>query len=122
MADTDDSGDLDCMITHRTKFSKQPPRFGRAITYHIKPGPTIDTTEFTVDDDYSHVSQAHFLFSDYKDCILMELPIYDKPECVLWTKEKNADNVPAICKQQLEEKCENATISYDEKTCNPVGL
>uniref|UniRef100_A0A131YQF8 Lipocalin n=1 Tax=Rhipicephalus appendiculatus TaxID=34631 RepID=A0A131YQF8_RHIAP len=134
MADNDDSGDLNCMTAVRTKFSKKPPVFvyasfmkgrkgdNRTITYHIKPGPTIDTTEFTVDDDYDHTSQAHYLFSDYKNCIIMELPIYGKQECVLWTRAKKADNVPAICKEQLQEKCKNAVISYDENTCGPLSL
>ncbi|KAL1439528.1 hypothetical protein MTO96_001293 [Rhipicephalus appendiculatus] len=134
LADTDEDGDLDCMAAVRRKYSKDPPRVVfdsfikspngdiRSITYHIKPGPTIDSVEFTVNDDYDHVFEAHFFFSDYKDCLIMELPIDNKPMCVMWTLETFAGNIPAICTEQLLANCEDAVLSYDEDTCGPFGF
>ncbi|XP_049517579.1 uncharacterized protein LOC125943156 [Dermacentor silvarum] len=131
MAATNDDGEFDCMTAVRTVFSEDPPSIvyesllkghnaekNRTITYHIKPGPTSDTTEFTVNNDFENTLQAHFLFSNYKDCIIMELPIYDKQVCVMWTLETLADDVPSICTEQLKT---TATMPDRPMTRKPVA-
>ncbi|KAL3218061.1 hypothetical protein MRX96_031848 [Rhipicephalus microplus] len=134
LADTDWDGDLDCMVAVRREYSNDPPRVVfdtfmkrpngeiRQITYRIKPGPTIDSVEFTVNDDYDHVFEGHFFFSDYKDCLIMEFPIDNKPMCAMWTLKTIAGDIPAICTEKLQASCEGAVIAYDEDTCGPLGL
>ncbi|KAH8009665.1 hypothetical protein HPB51_018962 [Rhipicephalus microplus] len=134
LADTDRDGDLDCMAAVRREYSNDPPRAVfdsfmkrpngeiRKITYHVKPGPTIDSVELTVNDDYDHVSEGRFFFSDYKDCVIMEFPIDNKPMCVMWTLKTMAGDIPAICTEKLQASCEDAVLAYDEDTCGPLGI
>ncbi|KAL1439532.1 hypothetical protein MTO96_038703 [Rhipicephalus appendiculatus] len=88
--DVDGDGDLDCVTAVRTEFSEDPLETTfvlqfkglggnrpQNISFHIKPGRTPDATRFTVGDDYDFVQDAHFYYTNYKNCAVMEQPFRD---------------------------------------------
>ncbi|KAH6937727.1 hypothetical protein HPB50_003716 [Hyalomma asiaticum] len=85
--DVDRDGDLDCVAAVRTEFIEEPLEttyvlffegLGKHqpfnLTYDIRPGPTPDKTHFTVGDDYDLVQEAHFDYTDYQNCVIMDYP------------------------------------------------
>uniref|UniRef100_A0A6M2D4B8 Putative lipocalin-5 1 n=1 Tax=Rhipicephalus microplus TaxID=6941 RepID=A0A6M2D4B8_RHIMP len=125
--DMDQDGDLDCVSAIRTQFDKSEPSATyvwmfkgnnpRNVTFHIKPGPTFDTSTYTMDDDYEHEYHANFYFSDYKNCVIFGMPHLDTDECMLWVTKKVKDDVPPICTDKYKENCDMQVMAYDQETC-----
>ncbi|XP_077491729.1 uncharacterized protein LOC144102299 [Amblyomma americanum] len=125
--DADLDGDLDCVSAKRTQYDKDARtatyvwmlkgNSPKNVTYHIKRGPTFDTSTYTIDDDYEHEYNAHFYFSDYKSCVIFGMPYKDREECTLFVSRDVKDNVPKICEEKFVENCDLKVIAYDKDTC-----
>ncbi|XP_065282267.1 uncharacterized protein [Dermacentor albipictus] len=125
--DEDQDGDLDCVSTVRTQFDKSIPSATyvwmfkgnnpRNVTFHIKPGPTFDTSTYTMDDDYEHEYNAYFYYSDYENCVIFGMPHLDRDECMLWVTKRVKDEVPQICTDKYIENCDMQVMAYDKDSC-----
>ncbi|XP_077519953.1 uncharacterized protein LOC144129741 [Amblyomma americanum] len=125
--DEDQDGDLDCVRAKRTQFDKDAPSVTyvwlikghnpRNITFHVKPGPTPDTSSYTMDEDYDHEYIAHFFYSDFKSCVIHDFPHKDKEECMMWVSVEAVDNIPQICTDKYLENCDVQIMVYDKDSC-----
>uniref|UniRef100_A0A131Z7L3 Lipocalin n=1 Tax=Rhipicephalus appendiculatus TaxID=34631 RepID=A0A131Z7L3_RHIAP len=128
--DIDGDGDLDCVTAVRTEFSENPQETTYALLlkgptgnqtrnmmYHIKPGPTPDTTHFTVDDDNDLVLEAQLYYTDYRNCVVMGYPFEGIPECLLWTTKNHSADVPQYCMLEYKKFCKDAGMPFDEESC-----
>ncbi|KAL1439533.1 hypothetical protein MTO96_001298 [Rhipicephalus appendiculatus] len=128
--DIDGDGELDCVTAVRTELSEDPLETTyvllfkgiggnepRNISFHIKPGRTSDATSFTIDDDSDFVQDAHFHYTNYQNCAVMEQPFRGVHECVLWTTSDTFAEVPEDCMLEYKNSCKDATKAYDEDSC-----
>ncbi|XP_077494796.1 uncharacterized protein LOC144105552 isoform X2 [Amblyomma americanum] len=132
--DIDKDGDLDCLAATRTEFSMDPPRATYILafkganghitnfTYHLRQGPTPDTNVVVINNDNDHPLTNHYFYSDYKNCIVLEFPILNHQECVLWVTRAATENTPQICIDQFQDNCDDGTLTYDKDTCADMVL
>ncbi|KAL1478603.1 hypothetical protein MTO96_034963 [Rhipicephalus appendiculatus] len=128
--DIDGDGDRDCVTAVRTEFSEEPQKATyvlqfkglggtqpRNVTFHITPGSTPDTNQFTLDDDYDFVQVARFYYTNYKNCAVMDHPFENVHECILWTTSESFHDIPEDCMIEYEKTCKDAAKPYDEDSC-----
>lgn len=126
--DEDHDDDLDCESTERMEldmdtrsatylwmFKAHTGRYKKNITLRFLPGPSPDKSLFTL-DNHPTKYLAHFVYTDYKDCFVVDLPLHGNQECILWvTSGINA--APRNCIEQFDDICHIQTWAFDEETC-----
>ncbi|KAK8786600.1 hypothetical protein V5799_023625 [Amblyomma americanum] len=131
--DEDLDGDLDCLSSVRTDFDKESQKASytwflmgknghsrKNMTLHLRPGATPDKAVFTVDDSDGPWETAEFVYSDYQDCNIVDLPYEGTEQCIMWVSDEVKDDVPQECKDQFEYLCEIEVMAYDKDSCNAV--
>ncbi|XP_077512459.1 uncharacterized protein LOC144123516 [Amblyomma americanum] len=133
--DLDKDGDLECLTAERTEFKEDPlsatyifsfkglkGHEKRDIIFRVYPGTTPDTNVFTMNDDNDHRLTNHFIYSDYKNCAVMEFPFDNRQECTLWVSPEVKDGVPQSCIDQYHEYCGDGVMAYNKETCAQLDL
>ncbi|XP_077486800.1 uncharacterized protein LOC144098143 [Amblyomma americanum] len=86
------------------------------VVIHLSAGDTPDKVIFTLNDDFKQSWVAHFVYTDYKDCVIVEIP-YDGDQCQLWVSKRVKDNVPQHCLNHLEDICDVSVKEYSKESC-----
>ncbi|XP_037518437.1 uncharacterized protein LOC119395519 [Rhipicephalus sanguineus] len=131
--DADDDGDLDCMFVVRRYVDEEsktasymwvlPSVNGIPAenhTYYWREGLTPDKPVFTVDDGASGEQTAHFIYTNYENCAVADIPFKNKPNCGLWVIKDALHSIPQECEDHFEDNCDMTVPVYDEETCKGV--
>ncbi|XP_077547636.1 uncharacterized protein LOC144159841 [Haemaphysalis longicornis] len=103
--DQDKDGDLDCVYSKRVNYDETTHE--AAYTWFLQ-GDNDKGTEYA----------ATVHYSDYKDCLIIELPFHTTLECVLWISVEVKDNIPQTCIDMYEDNCDNTPPIYSQNTCD----
>ncbi|XP_037510177.1 uncharacterized protein LOC119386954 [Rhipicephalus sanguineus] len=130
--DIDEDGDLDCVSTVQEDYDESVPSVtyvwllkgingheARNISFYVRSGDAPDEFLFKDKNDNKPLQTGRYIYSDYKDCLILEMPYQNSQECMLWISWEVKDNIPKICTDYFEDNCEDSKISYDEATCSP---
>ncbi|XP_077512303.1 uncharacterized protein LOC144123328 [Amblyomma americanum] len=60
------------------------------------------------------------MYTDYKDCVVMEFPFEDHQECLMWVTSEVKDKVPHYCTDQYQDNCEDGVKAYDKESCGEL--
>ncbi|XP_077488708.1 uncharacterized protein LOC144099353 isoform X2 [Amblyomma americanum] len=129
ITDIDNDNILDCLTAKRKDFDPE----AKTVTYvwslnggegnnryhvafHHTAGATPDATNFTVGKDSDNVEVAHFLYSDNKDCAIVDVPHFGD-ECVLFVSQEKENDVPEICLEHFADICGDAIAVRDRHRC-----
>ncbi|KAL1478602.1 hypothetical protein MTO96_034962, partial [Rhipicephalus appendiculatus] len=131
--DADDDGDLDCLFVVRQYVHEDsktasymwvlPPVNGRQAenhTYYWREGLTPDKPVFTADDGADGEQTAHFIYTNYENCAVADIPFKNKPNCGLWVTKDALHSIPQECEDQFEDNCDMTVLVFDEETCKGV--
>ncbi|KAK8782416.1 hypothetical protein V5799_016242 [Amblyomma americanum] len=66
--------------------------------------------------DSDNVEVAHFRYTDYKDCAIVEVPHFGD-ECVLFVSKEKENDVPASCLEQFSDICGEAISLRERHPC-----
>ncbi|XP_077545739.1 uncharacterized protein LOC144158606 [Haemaphysalis longicornis] len=129
--DQDEDGDLDCVTSTRTNIDVEANTATyvwslqggnghekRNITFNLKPGPTPDSAVYTPEDDKSKEELVSFIYTDYKDCVIVEMPFKNHLECMLWVSDEVKDNIPQLCLDMFEDICDDKISAYSRDMCD----
>ncbi|KAH6928775.1 hypothetical protein HPB50_019475 [Hyalomma asiaticum] len=86
------------------------------VALHLSAGDSPDRVVLTVNNDTEHSTVAHFVYTDYKECVIVELS-YDGDQCQLWVSADVKDDVPQHCLDQLEDICDVSEEEYSKELC-----
>ncbi|KAH7962458.1 hypothetical protein HPB52_016211 [Rhipicephalus sanguineus] len=118
--DVDKDGDLDCLSTVRIDYDKDASTATYVWLLRSLNGHDANVKKYFIyiiaADEPLQIGTYHY--SDYKNCIVMEMPYHGDDECVLWVSEKAIDDVPQACQDHYEDNCEDAKLSYDKDSCS----
>lgn len=133
MLDTDNDGDLDCLVTVRSNYNEEahkatytwllPGLHGHKkenITFNLREGATPDKPVYTPLDGDGTDKIANFIYSDYHKCTVLDIPYKNKQECILWVTKEALKDIPQYCYDHFEDNCDTKVEAYDEETCRPV--
>ncbi|KAH8009663.1 hypothetical protein HPB51_018960 [Rhipicephalus microplus] len=122
--DQDLDGDLDCVQSVRTYLDPEAHEATYVwilkglngmkpenLTFHLKPGATADTSVFTMDNDNTEQT-LDFLYTDYKDCLVVKIPYKGEEQCMLWVADARKDDIPQSCVDYYEDNCDAEKTSY----------
>ncbi|XP_077552799.1 uncharacterized protein LOC144167402 isoform X2 [Haemaphysalis longicornis] len=125
--DQDLDGDLDCLYAVRTamdldartatyvfKFGGRNGKDKQSFILHAKPGPAPETVLVTEGDGDEEENIATVAYAEYKTCSVWQVPIMNRPECILWTPPETLNAIPQTCMDQFREICELGVPVYDE--------
>uniref|UniRef100_A0A034WXA3 Lipocalin 24 n=1 Tax=Rhipicephalus microplus TaxID=6941 RepID=A0A034WXA3_RHIMP len=121
--------EFQCLTNKRTELdmqAKKAPyvwifkggngRTRKNVALHLSAGDAPDRAVFTLDDDTKNTKVAHFVYTDYKDCVIVEIP-YDGDQCQLWVSKEVEDDVPQHCLDHLEDICDVTEEEYSKELC-----
>ncbi|KAL3246724.1 hypothetical protein MRX96_057455 [Rhipicephalus microplus] len=130
--DVDNDGDLDCVSTITEDYDESVPSItyvwllkgvngheAKNISYYVRSGNAPDEFLFKDKNDNKPLQIGRYVYSDYKDCLILEMPYGSSQECMLWISWEVKNNIPKVCMDQLEDNCEGSKLSFDEATCSP---
>ncbi|KAL3246725.1 hypothetical protein MRX96_057456 [Rhipicephalus microplus] len=130
--DVDQDGDLDCVSAVQEDYDESVPSVtyvwilkgvngheAKNISYYVRRGDAPDEFLFKDKNDEKPLQTGRCIYSDYKNCVLIELPYGSSQECMLWISWEVKNNVPKACTDEFEEYCGDSKLSYDEATCSP---
>ncbi|XP_037562330.1 uncharacterized protein LOC119441786 [Dermacentor silvarum] len=130
--DVDNDGDLDCLTTTEVDYDASVPSAvyiwflqgvngheGRNITYYVRPGDGPGQLLLKDQNVDGPLQTATIFYSDYKDCVVVDLPYENSQECMLWISWEVKNNVPQRCIDEYDGSCENAKQTFDDETCSP---
>ncbi|XP_075538244.1 uncharacterized protein LOC142572780 isoform X1 [Dermacentor variabilis] len=130
--DIDNDGDLDCVTATQQDYNASVPSVtyvwhlqplngheARNIYFYVRPGDGPGQILFKDKNVDGPLQEGTMLYSDYKDCIVLDLPYGGYQECMLWISWEANNNVPQRCTDEYEDKCEDAKQAFDEETCSP---
>ncbi|XP_077486799.1 uncharacterized protein LOC144098142 [Amblyomma americanum] len=86
------------------------------VVIHLSAGDTPDKVIFTLNDDSIQRWEAHFVYTDYKNCAIVEIP-YNGEQCQLWVSKRVKENVPQHCLDQLKDICDISVEEYSKESC-----
>ncbi|KAH6938105.1 hypothetical protein HPB50_006782 [Hyalomma asiaticum] len=86
------------------------------VTLNLRAGDSPDKVIFTLDNDQDNSYMAHFVYTDYDSCVIVEIP-YDGDQCQLWVAAEYKYNIPQHCLEQLEDICDVSKAVYEEELC-----
>ncbi|XP_077544641.1 uncharacterized protein LOC144157742 [Haemaphysalis longicornis] len=128
--DQDEDGDLDCVTAERLEYDFEASTATyawllaggnghekRNITFQLKPGPTLDTAIYTLDDDESKHYIVKYPYADYENCLIAELQYRGLPECMLWVTREVKDNIPQKCIDIFTYYCDQGVSLYSQDMC-----
>ncbi|XP_049517682.1 uncharacterized protein LOC125943185 [Dermacentor silvarum] len=131
--DVDNDGDLDCAMMVRLDLDQDrkttsymmllPSVNGHPAenhTYYAKEGLTPDMLFFTKDDGADGEQTVNFIYTNYKNCIVVDFPFNMRQSCGLWVTKDALISLPQECFDQFEDNCDTAVAVFDEETCNGV--
>uniref|UniRef100_A0A023GD09 Putative lipocalin-2 1 n=1 Tax=Amblyomma triste TaxID=251400 RepID=A0A023GD09_AMBTT len=129
ITDIDNDEILDCLTAKRKDFDPEAKTVTyvwslnggegnkrKHVAFHHTAGATPDATNFTVGKDSDKVEVAHFRYTDYKDCAIVEVPHFGD-ECVLFVSQEKENDVPASCMEQFSDICGEAISLRDKHVC-----
>ncbi|KAH7961748.1 hypothetical protein HPB52_011864 [Rhipicephalus sanguineus] len=129
MFDTDKDGDLDCLATVRSNFDEEghkatytwllPGLNGhekKNITFDLREGASPDKPIYTPEDGDGSDKVANFIYSDNKQCTVLEIPYKNELQCILWVNPKIVKDVPQHCLDYYEDNCDMPNPAYDDET------
>ncbi|XP_065281103.1 uncharacterized protein [Dermacentor albipictus] len=132
LSDIDNDGDLDCVTTTQDNYnaSVQSATYvwhlqavngheARDIYFYVRPGDAPGQILFKNENVDGPLQEGTVFYSDYKDCVVVDLPYGNSQECMLWVSWEAKNNVPQRCRDEYEDKCEDAKEAFDEETCSP---
>ncbi|XP_037510179.1 uncharacterized protein LOC119386960 isoform X1 [Rhipicephalus sanguineus] len=127
--DADQDGDLECVMMLKEHLDQNkkttsyvmllPPLNGRPAenhTYHAREGAAPDKLLFTLDDGVDEQS-VNFIYTNYKNCVVVDIPFKNKQSCGLWVKKDALHSLPQECLDQFEDNCDMAFSRFDDETC-----
>ncbi|XP_054932617.1 uncharacterized protein [Dermacentor andersoni] len=131
--DADDDGDLDCVMVVRQDLDENrkaatyvivlPSLNGRQaenLTYYLREGPATDTVFFTLDDGAEGRGTANYIYTNYKNCAVVDFPFKKRQSCGLWVTKDVLHSYPQECIDQFEDNCDKAVAVFDDETCKGV--
>ncbi|XP_049517677.1 uncharacterized protein LOC119441915 isoform X3 [Dermacentor silvarum] len=131
--DVDNDGDLDCAMVVRQDLDENtktatymmvlPSVNGRKAenhTYHMSEGLTPDKPFFTMDDGADGEQTANFIYTNYKNCAVVDFPFNKRESCGLWVTKDAVHSVPQECVDQFEDNCDMEVAVFDDETCKGV--
>ncbi|XP_077554180.1 uncharacterized protein LOC144169055 [Haemaphysalis longicornis] len=127
--DQDGDGDLDCLTNVRTYLNQDIPystyvwmlkdhdgKNRKNVTMHMFAGRSKDESVFFMDDNPKK-NVAKFIYTDYKECVVMTVPYNDIEQCMLWVTDEVKSNIPEHCIEQYDDICPVPSWVFDEETC-----
>ncbi|KAK8767742.1 hypothetical protein V5799_005477 [Amblyomma americanum] len=63
---------------------------------------------------------CEFIYSDYKNCTIVDLPYEGTEQCIMFVPQEVKDDVSQECKEQFEHFCEMEVMAYDKESCSAV--
>uniref|UniRef100_A0A023GAF4 Putative lipocalin-5 1 n=1 Tax=Amblyomma triste TaxID=251400 RepID=A0A023GAF4_AMBTT len=128
VTDIDNDNIMDCLSAKRKDFDPEAKTVTyiwslngddgssrKHVAFHHYAGATPDATNFTVGND-SNMAVAHFLYTDYKDCAILEIPHFGD-ECILFVSREKENDVPESCLEQFTDTCGEAISLRDRHVC-----
>ncbi|XP_077558081.1 uncharacterized protein LOC144173604 [Haemaphysalis longicornis] len=134
--DEDYDGDLDCLTTRREQYDPEEPSARyvwylkglngherKHIGFNVKAGASPDKPVYTLDDPDSPEMIANFIYTDYDNCTVLEIPYEGRLECILWVVEGIEKNIPQHCADYFDDICDVniKRTAYDEETCSGLS-
>ncbi|XP_054932336.1 uncharacterized protein [Dermacentor andersoni] len=132
LSDIDNDGDLDCVTTTQVDYNASVPSAtyvwhlqavngheARNIYFYVRPGNAPGRILFTANNVDGPLQHGTVFYSDYKDCIVLNMPYGNSEECMLWISWEAKNNVPQRCTEEYDDKCEDAKLAFDDETCSP---
>ncbi|XP_077554178.1 uncharacterized protein LOC144169052 [Haemaphysalis longicornis] len=86
------------------------------ITLHIHSGLSPDKPVFSMNDDTT-LYTADLIYTDYKDCVIMDFPFKGLEECMMWITKDLLYSIPQHCLEQFDDICPAQTWIFDQETC-----
>ncbi|KAK8779742.1 hypothetical protein V5799_018917 [Amblyomma americanum] len=86
------------------------------VALNLSAGDSPDKVVFTLSDKPGQTWVAHFVYTDYKDCAIVDIP-YDGQNCQLWVSKRVVNNVPQHCLDQLHDICDVSVEEYSKELC-----
>ncbi|XP_037285386.2 uncharacterized protein LOC119178295 isoform X1 [Rhipicephalus microplus] len=86
------------------------------IALHLRAGDAPDKVIFTLDDDADNFYPAHFVYTDYRSCVIVNID-YQGMQCQLWVAAKYKYDISQHCLEQLEDICDVAVEAYSPELC-----
>nr|XP_037285506.1 uncharacterized protein LOC119178410 isoform X1 [Rhipicephalus microplus] len=130
--DSDGDGELECMTTKRTEYNPEAPSATfvwilkglnghekKNIPFHVRPSNSSHEVLLNFDDD-NRDRILTVLYTDYKDCVVLEMPLLGKEECMLVVTREVKDAVPQHCFEHYDSNCYNKVTTYDPDVCSQV--
>ncbi|XP_075739707.1 uncharacterized protein LOC119177751 isoform X1 [Rhipicephalus microplus] len=87
------------------------------ISYEVRPGRKPNQFLVKNQDTDEPVQEGTYDYTDYKSCVVMEMPYHDSEECVLWVTWNVVNDIPQDCQDQYEDNCDDAKLAYDKESC-----
>ncbi|XP_077560760.1 uncharacterized protein LOC144175577 [Haemaphysalis longicornis] len=132
----DQDGDLDCLTTRRVEYDPEAPSATyiwflkglnghekKHLVIHLEPGASLNEAVYTDDDPNSPERILNFIYTDYDNCTIFEIPYEGRLECMLWVVEGIQDNVPQHCIDYYDDICDVSVKNnaYDGETCSGLS-
>ncbi|XP_037499438.2 uncharacterized protein LOC119373475 [Rhipicephalus sanguineus] len=86
-------------------------------TFNLEEGEAVDTLNYYIDNDRTHVYTCHFFYTDYNTCVVLEMSFQGHNQCTLWVKPAVVDHVPGHCRKNYKKKCSVRFPTYDREQC-----
>ncbi|XP_077512305.1 uncharacterized protein LOC144123330 isoform X1 [Amblyomma americanum] len=90
------------------------------MTLHLRQGATPDKPVCTVNASSGPWEICEFIYSDYKNCTIVDLPYEGTEQCIMFVPQEVKDDVSQECKEQFEHFCEMEVMAYDKESCSAV--
>ncbi|XP_050043702.2 uncharacterized protein [Dermacentor andersoni] len=132
LSDIDNDGDLDCVTATQQDYNASVPSVtyvwhlqavngheARNIYFYVCAGDAPGQILFKDKNVDGPLQEGTVFYSDYKDCIVLDLPYGNSQECMLWISWEAKNNVPQRCTAEYEDTCDDAKLTFDDETCSP---
>ncbi|XP_075535403.1 uncharacterized protein LOC142570994 [Dermacentor variabilis] len=131
--DADEDGDLDCVVVVRQHLDQNsktasylwlvPSLNGRPPENHtnyFKEGSTPDKPVFVTDDGADGEKTANFVYTNYENCVVVDIGFKEKQSCGLWVTSNAVHSFPQECVDHFEDNCDMTVSVFDEESCKGV--
>uniref|UniRef100_A0A023G999 Putative lipocalin-5 1 n=1 Tax=Amblyomma triste TaxID=251400 RepID=A0A023G999_AMBTT len=88
----------------------------RNVVLSLSAGDAPDKVVLKLSDKPGQTWMAHFIYTDYKDCVIVDIP-YDGQNCQLWVSKRVKNDVPQYCLDQLHDICDVSVEEYSQELC-----
>ncbi|XP_049517581.1 uncharacterized protein LOC119440403 isoform X2 [Dermacentor silvarum] len=130
--DIDSDGDLDCLTTVQEDYDASVPSAvytwffkavngheARNISFYFRAGDAPGQVLLKDKNVDGPLQNGAYDYSDYKNCVVVEMPYENSQECMLWITWEAKNKVPQRCTDEYEDACDNAKEIFDDDTCSP---